>query len=96
MADKNVCPTIDKNVCPTKRVMGTPTTFILLALLAALGTGIPGTACAAGHYIHVDYPASTVEGELQIAVTRGPGIRKLVPCFESGEGGFEPAIIEIL
>ena len=42
---------------------------IILALIAALVLGIAGKLRAAGQYVSVDYPASTVEGELQIGVT---------------------------
>src|SRR5579872_6704385 len=42
---------------------------ISLAVLAAFVLGVAKTALGAGQYIRVDYPASTVEGELQIAVT---------------------------
>jgi hypothetical protein len=41
----------------------------LPVLVAALVLGVAGTVRAAGQYVSVDYPASTVEGELQIAVT---------------------------
>ena len=40
--------------------------------MASLGVGVFGFAAAArgaGHYVKVDYPASTVEGELRIAAT---------------------------
>src|SRR4029077_4274589 len=42
---------------------------IILALIAVSVLGVDGTVRAAGQYVSVDYPASTVEGELQIAVT---------------------------
>src|SRR5580692_7789096 len=43
--------------------------FISLAVFAGFVLGPVATVRAAGQYISVDYPASTVEGELQIAVT---------------------------
>ena len=42
---------------------------IILALIAVSVLGVDGTVRAGGQYVSVDYPASTVEGELQIAVT---------------------------
>lgn len=41
----------------------------LLTRVIALASGIAGAALGAGQYVSVDYPASTIEGELQIAVT---------------------------
>jgi len=42
--------------------------LVVLAAVAVYGL-VCGTARGAGTYVKVDYPASTVEGELQIAVT---------------------------
>jgi hypothetical protein len=42
---------------------------IILALIAVSVLGVDGTVRAGGQYVSVDYPASTVVGELQIAVT---------------------------
>ena len=47
--------------------MRIPTT--ILALIAACVLAAAGPLHAAGKYVSVDYPASTVDGELQIAVT---------------------------
>ncbi len=43
--------------------------LIALAGFALITLFSTQSACAAGRYVHVDYPASTVAGELQIAVT---------------------------
>ena len=43
--------------------------YVLLALIVACVCGNVGTLYGAGQYIKIDYPASTVEGELRIAVT---------------------------
>ncbi len=56
----------------SKRVASPASTLTALVALASLGVGVFGFAAAArgaGHYVKVDYPASTVEGELRIAVT---------------------------
>jgi hypothetical protein len=45
------------------------TSAFVKVLLAACVLGVAQTVRAAGQYLSVDYPASTVEGELQIAVT---------------------------
>src|ERR1700733_1407510 len=47
----------------------TRTNRVTLAPIAACVFGIAGTTRGAGQYLTVDYPASTVAGELQIAVT---------------------------
>jgi poly(3-hydroxybutyrate) depolymerase len=41
----------------------------IAALIIALMLGATGPARGAGQYLSIDYPASTVDGELQIAVT---------------------------
>jgi poly(3-hydroxybutyrate) depolymerase len=41
----------------------------MLVLCTAVAPGVTGTAQGAGQYVSIDYPASTVDGELQIAVT---------------------------
>ena len=43
--------------------------FVFLAVMVACILGNVGTLYGAGRYIKIDYPASTVEGELRIAVT---------------------------
>ena len=43
--------------------------YVILALIVACVCGNVGTLYGAGQYIKIDYPASTVEGELRIAVT---------------------------
>jgi pimeloyl-ACP methyl ester carboxylesterase len=43
--------------------------FVFLAVIVACILGNVGTLYGAGRYIKIDYPASTVEGELRIAVT---------------------------
>src|ERR1035437_5359604 len=43
--------------------------YVILALIVACVCGTVGTLYGAGQYIKIDYPASTVEGELRIAVT---------------------------
>jgi hypothetical protein len=40
---------------------------LFLFMVAVLGWA--GTTCGAGRYVQVDYPASTVPGEMIIAVT---------------------------
>src|SRR5712672_4822023 len=47
----------------------TRTNHVTLASIAACVFGFAGTTRGAGQYLTVDYPASTVAGELQIAVT---------------------------
>src|SRR5271170_2621771 len=47
----------------------TRTNRVTLASIAACVFGFAGTTQGAGQYLKVDYPASTVAGELQIAVT---------------------------
>ena len=47
----------------------TRTNRVTLASIAACVFGFAGTTRGAGQYLKVDYPASTVAGELQIAVT---------------------------
>jgi 6-bladed beta-propeller len=47
----------------------TRTNRVTLASIAACVFGLAGTTRGAGQYLKVDYPASTVAGELQIAVT---------------------------
>jgi pimeloyl-ACP methyl ester carboxylesterase len=47
----------------------TRTNRVTIASIAACVFGFAGTTRGAGQYLKVDYPASTVAGELQIAVT---------------------------
>src|ERR1700758_837709 len=47
----------------------TRTNRVTFASIAACVFGLAGTTRGAGQYLTVDYPASSVEGELQIAVT---------------------------
>ena len=47
----------------------TRTNRVTLASIAACVFGFAGTTRGSGQYLTVDYPASTVAGELQIAVT---------------------------
>src|ERR1700738_2152181 len=47
----------------------TRTNRVTFASIAACVFGLAGTTRGAGQYLKVDYPASTVAGELQIAVT---------------------------
>src|SRR5580700_1942284 len=63
----------------------TRTNRVTFASIAACVFGIAGTTRGAGQYLTVDYPASTVAGELQIAVTytlwipdRAPRLRGVI------------------
>ena len=71
----------------------TRTSRVTLASIAACVFGFAGTTRGAGQYLKVDYPASTVAGELQIAVTYtlwipdgAPRLRRRHHCHQHGAG----------
>jgi hypothetical protein len=59
----------------------TRTNRVTFAFIAACVFGLAGTTRGAGQYLTVDYPASTVTSELQIAVTYTLWIPDGTPCL---------------
>ncbi len=72
--------------------------LIALAGFALITLFSTQSACAAGRYVHVDYPASTVAGELQIAVTYTlwipDGVKKIRGIIVHQHGAGTTASIE--